>query len=153
MCIRDSLWKALEEPNPFIHTSTFGGNALSCVAAIAAISATLAEDLPRQAAEKGAYLLSNLRTVSERYSGILPIARGKGLLIGLQFANAALASEFSVGLLERDILVASALTNPHVIRMEPALTISYEDLARLLQAVEDTLQSLVVGAVALSRKS
>jgi putrescine aminotransferase len=74
------------------------------------------------------------------------------LLIGLQFANAALASEFSVGLLERDILVASALTNPHVIRMEPALTISYEDLARLLQAVEDTLQSLIVGAVALSRK-
>jgi putrescine aminotransferase len=147
------LWKALEEPNPFIHTSTFGGNALSCVAAIAAISATLVEDLPRQAAEKGAYLLSNLRTVSERYSGILPIARGKGLLIGLQFANDTLASEFSVGLLERDILVASALTNPHVIRMEPALTISYEDLARLLQAVEDTLQSLVVGAVALSRKS
>ncbi len=149
----DTLWKVLEAPNPFIHTSTFGGNALACVAAVAAISVILAEDLSGQAARKGAYLLTNLRALSERYPRILSDVRGKGLLLGLQFSNAGLVSEFSVGLLERGILVAGALTNPHVIRMEPALTISHEELARLLQAVEDTLQSLAVGAAALARKS
>lgn len=147
----DALWKVLEEPNPFIHTSTFGGNALACVAAVAAISVVLAEDLSGQAAQKGAYLLTNLRALSERYPRILPVVRGKGLLIGLQFLNAGLASELSVGLLERGILVAGALTNPHVIRVEPALTISHEELARLLQAVEDTVKSLAVGAATTLR--
>jgi acetylornithine/LysW-gamma-L-lysine aminotransferase len=38
---------------PGVHGSTFGGNPLSCAAALAAIQAIQEEDLPRQAAEKG----------------------------------------------------------------------------------------------------
>ena len=39
-------------PNPFIHTTTTGGGALACSAAIAGIQVMLRDDLPRQAAEK-----------------------------------------------------------------------------------------------------
>ena len=138
----DEVWRAFEEPNPFIHTSTFGGNALACVAAVAAISVALAEDLAGQAADKGEYLLGNLRALASRNPSILRGVRGKGLLLGLQFSTAPLASEFSLGLLERGVLVAGALTNPHVVRVEPALTISRENLDRFLRAAEETVAAL-----------
>ena len=51
------IWAVLEN-NPFIHSSTFGGNPLACAAGIAAINVTLAEDLPGQAARKGNYILA-----------------------------------------------------------------------------------------------
>jgi putrescine aminotransferase len=50
------IWKVLET-NPFLHSSTFGGNPLACAAGIAAIHVTLAEDLPGKAAKSGAYLI------------------------------------------------------------------------------------------------
>ena len=42
--------------NPYLHTTTFGGNPLATAAAIGALHATLEEDIPGQAAEKGVYL-------------------------------------------------------------------------------------------------
>ena len=54
------IWKVLE-PNPFIHSSTFGGNPLACAAGIAAVNVTLEEDLPGQAAVTGEYFLAELR--------------------------------------------------------------------------------------------
>ncbi len=149
----DAVWKVLEEPNPFIHTSTFGGNALACVAAVAAISAVLAEDLPAEATDKGGYLLTNLQALASRHPGILCGVRGKGLLLGLVFSSAQLASEFSIGLLEKGILVAGALTNPHVVRVEPALTISREELGRFLQAAEETVAALATGTTVPLRMS
>src|SRR5947207_6936417 len=47
------IWSVMNS-NPFIHTSTTGGNPLACAAAIAAINVTLEERLSEQAAEKGA---------------------------------------------------------------------------------------------------
>ena len=73
------IWKVLE-PNPFIHSSTFGGNPLACAAGIAAIHVTLEEDLPGQAARTGAYLMGELEKRQERYPELLLDVRGKGLL-------------------------------------------------------------------------
>ena len=53
------IWEVLI-PNPIIHSTTFGGNPMACVAGIAAIQVTLEEDLPGQAATKGDYLLREL---------------------------------------------------------------------------------------------
>ena len=46
------IWSVLEK-NPFIHTSTFGGNPLACAAGIAAINVTLEEDLVGPGAQEG----------------------------------------------------------------------------------------------------
>ena len=44
-----TVWEVMI-PNPIIHSTTFGGNPIACVAGIAAIEVTLEEDLPGQAA-------------------------------------------------------------------------------------------------------
>ena len=55
------------DPNPVVHSTTFGGNPIACAAGIAAINVTLEEDLPGQAAVKGEFLLKALGSLQKKY--------------------------------------------------------------------------------------
>ncbi|MFY9552575.1 MAG: aminotransferase class III-fold pyridoxal phosphate-dependent enzyme, partial [Thermoanaerobaculia bacterium] len=104
------IWAVLET-NPFIHSSTFGGNPLACAAGIAAINVTLEEDLPGQAAAKGQQLLASLIRLKMRYDRIIRRVGGRGLLLGLEFANTEVGYQIVAGLFRRGVLVAGTLTN------------------------------------------
>jgi putrescine aminotransferase len=135
------IWKNLET-NPFIHTSTFGGNPLACAAGIAAINVTLEEDLPGQAYKKGRYLLGELVALQIRYDRLLKVARGKGLLLGLEFVNTEIGYKVVSGLFKRGVLVAGTLTNSKVVRIEPALNIPDTTIDEILDKLEDTLKDI-----------
>jgi putrescine aminotransferase len=135
------IWKVLES-NPFIHTSTFGGNPLACAAGIAAVNVTLEEDLPGQAERKGKYFLGQLIALQLSYDRIIRKARGKGLLLGLEFANTEVGYKVVAGLFNRGVLVAGTLTNSKVVRFEPALNISQALIDKVLDALEDTLKEV-----------
>src|SRR5262245_24231919 len=135
------IWQTLEK-NPFIHTSTFGGNPLACAAGIAAINVTLEEDLPDQAHRKGKYLLSELIALQIRYDRLLKQARGKGLLLGLEFVNTEIGYKVVSGLFKRGVLVAGTLTNSKVVRIEPALNIPDTMIDEILERLEDTLKDI-----------
>jgi putrescine aminotransferase len=135
------IWSVLEK-NPFIHTSTFGGNPLACAAGIAAIHVTLEEDLPAQAHRKGRYFLGELVALQMRYDRILRQARGKGLLIGMEFANTEIGYKVVAGLFKRGVLVAGTLTNSKVVRIEPALNIADAMIDDVLEKLEDTLREV-----------
>ncbi len=135
------IWNVLET-NPFIHTSTFGGNPLACAAGIAAVNVTLEEDLPAQAARKGKYFLGQLIALQLSYDRIIRKARGKGLLLGLEFANSEVGYKVVAGLFNRGVLVAGTLTNSKVVRIEPALNISNALIDKVLDALEDTLKEV-----------
>jgi putrescine aminotransferase len=135
------IWQVLET-NPFIHTSTFGGNPMACAAGIAAINVTLEEDLPGQAYRKGRYLLGELVALQIRYDRIIKQSRGKGLLLGLEFQNTELGYKVVSGLFRRGILVAGTLTNSKVVRIEPALNIPDAMLDDILDKLEDTLKEV-----------
>ncbi|HEX5322394.1 MAG TPA: aminotransferase class III-fold pyridoxal phosphate-dependent enzyme, partial [Capsulimonadaceae bacterium] len=85
------IWDKVFRENPFIHTSTFGGSELACAAGIAAIDETLALNLPAKAAETGAYFLNGLKEIQRKHPDLLVEARGKGLLLGVEFADADIA--------------------------------------------------------------
>lgn len=135
------IWKNLET-NPFIHTSTFGGNPLACAAGIAAINVTLEEDLPGQAYKKGRYLLGELIALQIRHDRLLKEARGKGLLLGLEFVNTEIGYKVVSGLFKRGVLVAGTLTNSKVVRIEPALNIPDTMIDEILERLEDTLKEI-----------
>ncbi|NOY14130.1 MAG: putrescine aminotransferase [Deltaproteobacteria bacterium] len=135
------IWKVME-PNPFMHTSTTGGNPLACSAALAYIDVMLREDLPGQAAEKGDYIMDKLAELQTKYPQILDGYRGKGLLIGMEFATDETGYRVASGLFKRKVLTAGTLTNAKAIRIEPALNISYELLDEVLNRLEDTFKSI-----------
>ncbi|MCS7061419.1 MAG: aspartate aminotransferase family protein [Anaerolineae bacterium] len=66
---------------PGTHGSTFGGNPLACAAGIASVHEMKRLDIPRLAAEKGAYFLARL---SEIQGPVIREVRGLGLLIGVE---------------------------------------------------------------------
>jgi len=135
------IWKVLED-NPFLHSSTFGGNPLACAAGIAAINVMLEEDLAGQAAEKGNYLMKRLRALQAMHPEILKAVRGKGLLIGLEFSDRFIGYRVAAALFKRGVLVAGTLLSARTIRIEPALNISYELLDTMLDKLADTLKQI-----------
>lgn len=141
-CSTPEIWEVLMHPNPFMHTNTTGGNPLACAAAIATISVVLEERLWEQAAEKGAYFKSKLEELATRYPQIYARITGKGLLLGQHFHTAEMGYQVAAGLFRRDVLVAGTLTNAQTIRIEPPLVISYEQIDRVLDRLEDTLEEV-----------
>jgi putrescine aminotransferase len=135
------IWSVLEK-NPFIHSSTFGGNPLACAAGIAAINVTLEEDLPGQAARKGKYLLVQLIRLKMRFDRLIHRVGGKGLLLGIEFVNTEIGYKVVAGLFRRGILVAGTLTNSKVVRIEPALNIPDKLINDVLGALEETLKEV-----------
>jgi len=138
-CSTEEIWQVMMEPNPFIHTTTTGGGALACSAAIASIHVTLRDRLWEQAAAKGDYLIPKLKSLAGRYPQIYREITGKGLLIGQHFHNPETGYKVAAGLFRRGVLVAGTLTNAQTIRIEPPLVITYEQIDEVLNRLEDTL--------------
>ena len=135
------IWEALI-PNPVIHSTTFGGNPIACAAGIAAITVTLEEDLPGQAAVKGDMLMTELAQLRERYPSILSAVRGKGLLIGLEFPSDSIGYDCAAALFRRGVLVAGTYSKARTIRLEPALNIPTPQLQEVLNRLEDVLREI-----------
>ena len=135
------VWKCME-PNPFMHTTTTGGNPLACSAALAHIQIMLEEDLPGQAAEKGEYIKGKLVDLKTKYPSILSKVRGKGLLIGMEFETDELGYKVASGLFSRNVITAGTLNNSKNIRIEPALNIPYEFIDEVLSRLEDTFKNI-----------
>lgn len=135
------VWECMA-PNPFMHTTTTGGNPVACASALAYLSVLMEEDLAAQAREKGEYILGRLEELKAKYPGILSAVRGRGLLIGMEFTSDALGWKVASGMFSRRVLTAGTLVNAQTIRIEPALNISYELIDEMLARLEDTFSSI-----------
>ena len=135
------IWTCME-PNPFMHTTTTGGNPLACASALAAVTVLIEEDLAEQARIKGEYVLEQLDMLKERYPGILAQTRGRGLLLGMEFPTDGIGYKVVAGLFSRGVLTAGTLTNAKNIRFEPALNIPQDILDEVLNRLEDVFKSI-----------
>jgi putrescine aminotransferase len=141
-CSTEEIWQCMMYPNPFIHTTTTGGGALACSAAIATIYVTLRDKLWEQAARKGDYILAKLQGLAEQYPKIYKIITGKVLLIGQHFHNPEIGYKVAAGLFKRGVLVAGTLTSAHTIRIEPPIVITHQQIDEVLNRLADTLADI-----------
>lgn len=134
---------------PGTHASTFGGNPVSCVAALATIK-LLEEKLIENAEKVGNLILKRLEELQAKYEFIGDV-RGKGLMIGLELVedsiskkpipdkrNSVVYKAFELGLL---ILGAG----PSGIRFSPPLVISEEEAMTGLDIFEEALTAVFKG--------
>ena len=128
--------------NPFLHTTTFGGNPLACAAGIAAVNVLLEERLPEQAARVGAYLLQGLQDLAADYPDLIVTVRGQGLLQAIEFQHNQLGYQFSKGMFDAGILVAGTLINAKTVRIEPPLTFTEPLIDRLLTTADTVLKGI-----------
>lgn len=142
VCSTEEIWQPMMYPNPFIQTTTTGGGALACSAAIAAIHVTLRDQLWEQAAQKGDYLISKLQSLAEQYPQIFDKITGKGLLIGMHFHESQVGYDVASGLFKRGVLVSGTLTSAKTIRIEPPLIITYEQIDTVLDRLMDTVSAI-----------
>jgi putrescine aminotransferase len=138
----EEIWQVMMRPNPFVHTTTTGGGALACAAAIASIQVTLRDKLWEQAAAKGDYLIPKLQELAAQYPEIYEKITGKGMLIGMHFRNPEIGYKVAAGLFKRSVLVAGTLISSQTLRVEPPLIISYEQLDLLLDRLNETLKDI-----------
>ncbi|MDP2054802.1 MAG: acetyl ornithine aminotransferase family protein, partial [Acidobacteriota bacterium] len=86
---------------PGSHASTFGGNPVSCAAAMATIT-LLKDSLIKNAAEVGAFMMDRLKEVQQKHA-IIGEVRGRGLMIGIELVKDRVTKERAVA--ERDQVV------------------------------------------------
>jgi 4-aminobutyrate aminotransferase len=128
---------------PGAHASTFGGNPVSCAAAIATIK-LLRETLVKNAAEVGEHLLAGARALMERHA-IIGDVRGKGLMIGIEMVKDRQTKERAIA--ERDAIVQACFyrgllvlgAGKNTIRLSPPLVLTKAQADGALKILDEAI--------------
>ncbi len=123
---------------PGTHGSTFGGNPLSCSAALAVLDVIGKEGLLENAQAQGMRLQAGLEALWERHDGIVDV-RGCGLLVGMEMAEDV--APLVTACRERGLLLLSA--GPHVLRFLPPLNVTDAEINEALAIVSECLKERV----------
>jgi 4-aminobutyrate aminotransferase len=135
-----------EAMKPGDHLSTFGGNPISCAAAIANLDVLREEKLVENSARRGAELLDRLGRLRET-APLVGDVRGLGLMIGIELVLDRKSKEpapkeakaVRAAMRERGILVGVGGVYGNVVRLQPPLSITAEECDRAASALEEVL--------------
>ena len=135
---------------PGDHLSTFGGNPVSCAAALANISYMEKADLAGQATTKGEKFKQLLEKVQTPSSCKIGEIRGRGLMIGAELVTdlktkepaATQAGQIRKLCRERGVLIGVGGSNANVLRIQPPLTISDAEIDKAVSVIQESFNSL-----------
>ena len=112
--------------------TTFGGNHLACVAALAVLNVLKNEELISNTQRVGDHLISQL----SKFNCIKEI-RGKGLMIGLEFGEKVKTLRSKL-LFDHKIFTGSS-SNPNTLRILPPLCLNIEQAERFVHSLKKAL--------------
>jgi putrescine aminotransferase len=133
---RPAVWNAAYAKDPVMHTSTFGGGELACAAALAAMNALVDDGLVENAHVRGAQLLAGAQALATKYPTVVKEARGLGLLVGVELSSEGYGGWIIPEMVKRGVTAAWTLNMQKVIRLEPPLVVSAQQVERALEALE-----------------
>lgn len=116
------------------HSTTYGGNPLTCAAAAATIDVLEQENLPEKALAQGEYFVSRLSQLREDHA-IIRDVRGLGLMIGLEMRFEVL--DIILGSIERGVLMLDAGRN--ILRFLPPLVITRPHIDRATEVLDEVI--------------
>ena len=139
LCSRDELLATLSHDPPLGHITTFGGHPLSCAAGLAALNVIVRDHLSERAATVGKEIVQRLLAMrAPEIAGV----RGLGLIIGIEFHDAAIAHRFVAAALARGVIINWTLNADNVVRLAPVLTIASDEVDFALGAMQRALDEV-----------
>jgi acetylornithine/N-succinyldiaminopimelate aminotransferase len=135
-CGSDEVIGTLAHDPPLGHLTTFGGHPLSCATGLAALDVIVQERLWERAQEMGEYLTTRLHNLVGKQVREI---RGIGLLIGIEFGEAAIARRFVAEAIARGVVVNWTLNADRVVRLAPPLTITTDEADFALGVFDEAL--------------
>lgn len=129
--------------------NTFGGNPVSCAAALATLDVIQDEGLQANAARTGAYLRDKFREMARKHSWIGDV-RGDGLFMGIELVKDQAAKtpateethRFVNLMREHRVLLSATGLRGNVIKLRPQLPFSLENADQLMQAADEVFAKL-----------
>jgi 4-aminobutyrate aminotransferase-like enzyme len=136
-----------EAMKPGDHLSTFGGNPISCAAALANLEVIREEKLLENSARRGEELLRRLKRLEETSARVGEV-RGRGLMVGLELVKDKATKEphpdeakrIRATLRENGVLVGVGGAYGNVVRIQPPLSITPGECDRVASALEAALR-------------
>ncbi|MBK0403270.1 ornithine--oxo-acid transaminase [Adhaeribacter sp. BT258] len=125
---------------PGEHGSTFGGNPLACVVAMAALQVIEDENLTENARIMGEIFRERMRRIQKIHPELITLVRGKGLLNAVIIkptADGRTAWDVCVAMKENGLLAKP--THGDIIRFAPPLVITEEQLHECCDIIEQTM--------------
>ena len=138
----------MERWTPGSHGGTYGGNAVTCAAAVATIQAIREENMLANAERMGGRLEAGLRELQSEFPAISDV-RGLGLMLGAEFSAAdgspatGLAKRVVQGCLQRRLILLTCGTWDNTVRWIPPLIVTAEQIDGALGIFGETLAQAV----------
>lgn len=132
-----------------MYFNTFGGNPVSCAAALAVLEVLEEEALMAHARETGEYVLAGLRRLQEKYA-LIGDVRGRGLFFGVELVRSrdtqepatAEARQLVNAMRDRRILLSKIGMYDNVLKMRPPMPFGREHADLLLEALDECLAEI-----------
>lgn len=133
----------------FRYFNTFGGNPVSCAAAMAVLDVLADEKLIENASVVGDYAQTGLRRLADKH-GIIGNVRGSGLFFGCELVldkatkepATTLATTVINEMRERGVLMGKLGIHQNATKIRPPMPFSREDADLMLSALDDVLAGL-----------
>ena len=128
--------------SPGAHGSTFGGNPVSCAAAIATLDVIKKEKMLKNTTRLGAYLKGKLSELRIQHSALIKDVRGLGLMLGVDFGNSEVVKKIINYCLEKGLVLISTGGGGTVIRFIPPLNVTKQQIDLALKIFSSALRNV-----------
>lgn len=133
---------------PIDHCSTYGGNEVTCAAALENIKVLLEEKLHEKALEIGKIFMEGLNELMEKHK-LIGDVRGKGLMIGIELVKDREkktpapdeANKVRMEAQKRGLLINVGGMYGNVLRIQPPLLITEEQAKKALEILDNSLEA------------
>jgi 4-aminobutyrate aminotransferase len=137
----------MDAPHPGGLGGTFGGNPVSCAAALAVLDELTAPGFRERAEQIATLLRTRLDEIAAKYPAVVGEVRGLGAMLALELAerNGDAAKALTTRARENGLVLLSCGLYGNVIRLLPPLSATDEELERGLSILEEAIGDTSTG--------
>lgn len=127
---------------PLVHCTTFGGNPVSCAAAVATIKVIEEENLLQNARDRGKELVDGMNALKAAFPNIVKEVRGRGLLTAIEMHRPEDTAAFAAKVNELGAIVCWTVNSGTTVRVSPPLIINQAQVNQALGIFDKALHAL-----------